>query len=102
MSIETGQGYYNTVKKMMKRDFKRRRQIPAEPGWRAVMCEITGETYTLRLVPLVAWGVTRRGKEPIVEYDGDAVMLGDLKPTGKFIEEDWVKDAEEAVKERTP
>lgn len=64
------------------------------------MCEIAGETYTLRLVPLVAWGMTRRGKEPIIDDDGDAVMLGELKPTAKFIEEDWVAQAEEAVRDR--
>lgn len=99
MSIETEQGYYTTVKMMTTKSFKRRRQIPAEPGWRAVMCEIAGETYTLHLVPLVAWGMTRRGKEPIIEYDGDALMLGELKPVDKFIEEDWVEQAEEAVRE---
>ena len=65
------------------------------------MCEISGQAYTLRLVPLVAWGMTRRGKEPIVDYDGDAVMLGDLGPAEKFIEEYWAGRAQETVRRHT-
>jgi len=94
--------YYTTVKMMMTREFKRRRRIPADPGSRAVMCDVSGETYTLRLVPLVEWGITRRGKEPIVDDDANGsqtTCLGFLDPTDQFREEDWVGEAAEWVKE---
>jgi len=91
--------FYITLKMLMTREFKRRRRIPAEPGWRAVMCDVTGKTY---VVPLVGWAMTRWGKQPMVDDDGTGfVQLGELKPADKFVEEEWVGQAAEAVMRHT-